>query len=61
MKEILKWLAAAGLGALAVGLGAIVPGLDPIPSGVDPLIAGVVIAGLKRLVDYLVSKLPVRA
>lgn len=59
VKEILKWLSAGAVGALVVGLGSFIPGLQgTVPSGVDPVIAGIVVALLKRAVDYLVNKIP---
>lgn len=61
MKEILKWLAAGGVGGLVAGLYAALAALHVVPAGVDPFLAGILVAGIKRLVDFLVSKLPAQA
>ena len=61
MKELLKWLSASGVGGLVAGLYAFLAALGVVPAGVDPLLAAIVIAGVKRLVDYVVSKIPVPA
>ena len=58
MKEILKWLAAGGLGGVVAGLYAFLVAIGTVPPGVDPLVAGIIIAGLKRAVDFIVSKIP---
>ena len=59
-KEILKWLAALAVGGLTAAL-TYIGSHAGTPGGIDPLIAGVIVAVLKRLVDFLVSKLPVPA
>lgn len=58
IQSVLKWLAAAGVGGLSAGLYAFLASLAVVPSGIDPLVAGLVIAGLTKLVSWLVSKLP---
>ena len=61
MKAILKWLSASGVGGLIAGLYAFLAALGVVPAGVDPLLAAVVIAGAKRLVDFIVSKIKLPA
>lgn len=57
MSLILKWLQAAGVGGLVAGLYAFLAGLAVVPAGIDPLVAGIVVAGLTKLVGYLVGKI----
>ena len=59
LKEILKWVSAGAVGALVIGLQGFIPGLqNAVPGSLDPVIAGIVIALLKRAVDFLVAKIP---
>lgn len=58
-RELLKWLAALGVGVLGV-IGAHLANMTP-PAGADPItnvVITLVLAVLKRGVDYLVAKVP---
>lgn len=56
-KELLKWLAALGVGALATGLGYVTGHIGTGPEGLDPTVTTIVVTLLKRGVDFLTTLL----
>lgn len=58
LSKVIKWLAAVGAAGALAGLNAISAQIGVPVADLDPLVQAAVVAGVIKLVNFLVSKLP---